>query len=180
MNTIEIPLSKSKILLVIAGSMLFVAGGVYLYTTLSNQQTDFNPILIKGIGLSGILFFGATGLYGIKKLFDKTVGFTINDEGIIDNSNATSIGLIRWSDITKIETKQIMSTRFLLIFVKEPELYLDKVSGMKRKLMQSNMSMYGTPLSIVSTTLKYDFDQLEALVKERFDVYKKSLLSRMI
>ena len=169
MNKIEIPNGKTKLLFGIAGSILFVVIGFYLFTTTAELQIRFNIILEKGAGLAGILFFGATGIYGIKKLFDKSIGLIIDEYGIIDNSNVSSIGLIKWSDIIEIRTEQVMSTKFLLIFTKEPKRILEKVSGMERKLMASNMKMYGTPLSITSTTLKYNFDDLEKLLKDRLN-----------
>jgi prepilin signal peptidase PulO-like enzyme (type II secretory pathway) len=169
MNKIEVPLSKTKILLTIGGSVLFVVLGFYFVTTMADQQTRFNPTIVKGVGIASILFFGATGIYGIRKMFDKSVGLTIDDNGIIDNTNATSIGLIKWYDITEIKTAQVMSTKILLIFTKDPDKILEKVSGMKRKLMAGNMKMYGTPLSITSTTLKYNFDDLEKLLKDRLN-----------
>jgi len=57
-----------------------------------------------------------------------------------------------------------MATRFLLIFISNPNKYLDRVSGFRRKLMKGNMKMYGTPLSITSNTLKYNFKDLEKLI----------------
>jgi len=178
MNKIEIPLSKTKILLTIGGSILFVVLGIYFITTMADQLTRFNPTLVKGVGIASVLFFGATGIYGIKKLFDNNVGLTIDDNGIIDNTNATSIGLIKWADITEIRTEQVMSTKFLLIFTKDPNEILEKVSGMKRKLMAGNMKMYGTPLSITSTTLKYNFNALEKLIKDRLNEQRERMPNR--
>lgn len=77
MNKIEIPLSKTKLLFGIAGSILFVVLGFYLFTTISEQETKFNPIFVKLAGLASVLFFGAAGIYGIIKLFDKSVGLQI-------------------------------------------------------------------------------------------------------
>jgi hypothetical protein len=178
MNKIEIPLSKTKLLFGIAGSILFVVLGFYLFTTMAYQQSRFNPTLVKGVGLASNLFFGATGIYGIKKLFDKSVGLTIDDNGIIDNTNASSIGLIKWADITEIRTEQVMSTKFLLIFTNDPNGILEKVSGMKRKLMAGNMKMYGTPLSITSTTLKYNIDDLEKILKDRLNEQRERMPNR--
>jgi hypothetical protein len=124
------------------------------------------------------LFFGATGIYGVKKMFDNSVGLTIDDDGIIDNTNASSIGLIKWNDITEIKTEQVMSTKFLLIFTSDPNRILEKVSGLKRKLIAGNMKMYGTPLSITSTTLKYNFNDLEKILKDRLNQHRESLPNR--
>jgi hypothetical protein len=180
MEKIEIPLSKTKLLLGIGGSVLFIFAGIWLFTH-SNDFQNFslrilkNPTVIKTVGIAGILFFGATGIYGIKKMFSNNVGLTIDDNGIIDNTNASSIGLIKWFEITEIKTEQIMSTKFLLIYTKDPNNILDKVKGMKRKLMVGNMKMYGTPISITSNTLKYDFNDLEKLLKDRLNEQRKRM-----
>jgi hypothetical protein len=178
MNKIEIPISKTKLLLGIGGSILFLVLGLYLFTTVADQQTRFNPTLVKGIGIAGILFFGATGIYGIKKIFDKNIGLTIDENGIIDNTNATSIGLIKWADITEIKTEQVMSTKFLLIYTSDPNRILEKATGIKRKLLEGNMKMYGTPLSITSNTLRYNFSDLEKLIRDRLNEQRERIPNR--
>ena len=179
-DKIEIPLSKNKIILLTLGSFLFVIAGIWIF----NNTTEFqnfpirfmrNPTVIKSVGIIGMLFFGATGIYGIRKLFDKKVGLLIDKNGITDNSNASSIGLIEWNDISGIRRKQIMSTKFLLIDILNPEKYIGKAkSGIKAKLMRANMNMYETPLSITSNTLKYDFDKLEKLIQTEFEKNKNA------
>ena len=172
---IEIPLSKNKLILGFGGSLLFVIAGIWLFLNAEIfQEHSFkllrNPMVIKGIGIISFLFFGATGIFSFKKLFDKKVGLIIDSNGITDNTNASSIGLIEWNDITDIITKQVMSTKFLLINVANPEKYIGKAkTGMKAKLMRSNMKMSGTPISITSTTLKYDFGKLEQLIQTEFE-----------
>ena len=171
---IEIPLSKNKLFLGIGGSILFVVLGIWLFLNSGSfQENSFkllrNPMVAKGVGILGILFFGATGIFGIKKLFDKKAGLIIDSNGITDNSNASSVGLIEWDNISDIITKQLILTKFLLIKVTNPEKYIGKAkSGMKAKLMWVNMKMYGTPLSITSNTLKYDFGKLEKLIQTEF------------
>ena len=62
-----------------------------------------------------------------------------------------------------------MSTKFLLIDIVNPEKYIGKAkNGIQAKLMKANMNMYETPLSITSTTLKYDFGELEKLIQSEF------------
>lgn len=160
MNKIEIPLSKTKLLLGIGASILFISLGLYFIMTLADQQTRFNPTIVKTVGIPSVMFFGATGIYRIKKMFDKTIGLTIDENGIFDNTNASSVELIKWTDITAIKMEQVASTKFLLIYTSNPDFYLDKVKGIKRKLMEGNNSMYGTPLSITSSSLKYNFEDL--------------------
>ena len=174
MNPVEIPLSKIKIFLGIVGSILFVVLGICLFLFLADHQTRFNPVFVKGIGIAGVVFFGMTGIYGIKKWFDKTIGLIINKEGIIDNTNASSVGLIKWTDIIEVKTENVSSTKFILIYTSNPDFYLSKVKGFKRKLMEGNNKMYGTPLSITSSTLKCKFDYLEKLIYDRFNESKRN------
>jgi hypothetical protein len=170
MNKIEIPLSKTKILLLFIGALLFVILGTFFIIT---PDTFISPIFknlqaIRITGIVAVLFFGAVGAYGFRKLFDKTIGLTIDENGITDNSNASSVGLIDWNDIVEIRSEQVASTKFLMIFTNNPDKYMERVNGFKRKLMQGNMKMYGTPLSITSNTLKYNFDDLQKLIIEKF------------
>jgi len=177
---IEIQISKNKLFLGIGASILFVILGIELFINANDFQNNSigmlrNPMIIKSIGIIASLFFGTTGIYGLKKIFDKKAGLIIDEKGITDNSNASSIGLIEWNDITEIKTKQVMSTKFLLIEVKNPEEYIKKAKNrMKAKLMKTNMKMYGTPLSITSNTLKYNFEKLEHLIQTELKKYKNT------
>ena len=165
MERVEIHLSKTKLLLQIGGSILFIAVGVFIFTPMAGDP----PLFIKAAGIAGILFFGAAGIVGVRKMFDTVIGLTIDEHGIVDNSNATSVGLIKWSDIIEIKTAQVQSTKFLLIFVKNPDYYLNQVKGLKRKGMEMNKRLYGTPLSITSSTLNYNFNDLEKLLNGRLE-----------
>tara|TARA_Y100000385_G_C12798223_1_gene510644 strand:- start:83 stop:646 length:564 start_codon:yes stop_codon:yes gene_type:complete len=182
-NKIEIPLSRKKIILLLLASIGFISGGIWMVINPENAGRYFNPITkrffylnsesIQVIGIVGILFFGAAVIYGIKKLFDKKIGLILDSNGITDNSNASSIGLIEWNDILDIRTKQVMSTKFLLIDIVNPEKYIGKAkNGIQSRLMKANMNMYETPLSITSNTLNYDFGKLEKLIKTEFNKNK--------
>lgn len=171
MSKIEIPLSKTKILLLTIGSCLFIAISVFF---LANPDVFVSPILkdpriVFAIGILGAVFFTATGIYGIKKMSDNKAGLIIDAEGIIDNTNATSIGLIKWAEITEIRTEQVMSNKFIVIFIKDPEVILNRVTGFKKQMLIGNLKMFGTPISITSSTLKYNFDSLEKLLTDRLD-----------
>jgi hypothetical protein len=167
MNKIEIPLSKTKIILVLLVAMVFVVLGTLFVI---NPEKFISPIMrssefIRISGITSVLFCGVAGIYGIRKLFDNTAGLIIDEKGITDNTYGSSVGLINWADITEIKTEQVLSTKFLLIFTNNADKYLDRVGYFKRKLLLGNVKMYGTPLSITSNTLKYDFDNLERLLK---------------
>jgi len=180
MKTIEIPLSKTKIFLILA---LAVAG--LIIGTLSTITPDTfitimfrNPQTIRLGGIASVLFCSAAVIYGIRKLFDERIGLKVDENGITDNTNAVSVGLIDWTDITEIKTEQVRSIKFLLIFTSNPDKYLDRVGALQRKIMQANMLMYGTPLSISSNTLKYNFADLEKMILKYHKDQNKKMPNR--
>jgi len=160
-----IPLSKTKIVLLTLGSLTFVLASVWMWT-LGGTEITMDTLFYKIVSLSGILFFGMTGIYGLTKLFDNKPGLIINQQGLIDNSSAVSGKLIKWSDIEGFEISQIQSTKFILIFVRNPQHYMDQASYLGRFWMKMNYKTYGTPLSISSNSLKCNFDELVVLIEK--------------
>jgi hypothetical protein len=180
MKTIEIPLSKTKIFLILVLAIVFVILGIlFTITPETFISTVFrNPQTIRLGGIASVLFCGSGVIYGIRKMFDKRIGLKIDENGITDNTNAVSVGLINWTDITEIKTEQVRSTKFLLIFTSNPDKYLDRVGALQRKIMKANMFMYGTPLSISSNTLKYNFVDLEKMIVKYHKDQNKKMYNR--
>ena len=174
MNQVEIELSKKKMVFALIGSLIFIILGIQFIV---NPEKFVSPvfrssefILIAGICAS--LMFSYIAIIISKKLFDKKIGLIINQNGIVDNTSGMEIGLIEWNDITAIRIGQVKSTKFLLIDTDQPEKYLKKVNSFKARMMKLNTSMYGTPLSISSNSLKCNFDELENAVRMGFEKSK--------
>lgn len=170
-DPIEIPLSKNKLYVMLVGSLLFVALGIWMI--ISRHQYDNaafpNPVIILIVGIVSILFFGYIAFFLIKKLPNTTPGLIINSDGIVDNSSSVAAGLVLWSDIQEIKTTAVMSQQFLMIIVKNPEEYVNRQEGVvKRKAMQMNYKSYGSPVSISANTLNTDFDELYKTVQDKF------------
>lgn len=177
-NRIEIQLSSKKISLLLIGALLFIIGGTWMvfdpgdggYYFIIGRSFYLTPEMIQTIGVIGIVFFGIIIIYGIRKLFEKKVGLIIDSKGITDNSNASSIGLIEWNDIKKIRTEQIMSTKFLLIDIVNPEKYIEKATNrIQAKLLKTNMRIYNTPISITSNSMNCSFQELQKLILTEFE-----------
>jgi len=169
MDRIEIPLSKKKIILLVIGALAFVIIGVFFIINPEVFVKHLNIVSItrvRTVGIASVLFFGVIAIYASWKIRDKRAGLIIDENGIFDNSNSVSIGLIKWADITEIRTEEVSSSKFLLIYVSNPEVYLNKATGFRKKVMRLNYKMYGTPLSITSNTLKYNFSTLEQLLND--------------
>ena len=173
-ESLEIQLDKTKIIILIFSSMMFVALGIWFVTSFAGLQTEFSPLLIRIIGIASILFFGLALFYSVPKYLDKNPGLIFTSKGIIDNSNGTSIGLIEWCDITDIKIIEIWKNKSILLQTNNPEKYIKKATKRQVNLMLANHKIYGTPLSITPQTLKIDFDELYDLLLEEFYLNKKT------
>lgn len=176
MNTIEIKSSKTKLILLVSGSLIFMILGIFLAVS-PHKFASFifrSVTFIRMVGIVAILFFGLCLIILIKSLLTKKFNLIINEKGIIDNSSYVSVGAIFWSDINSIKKIDVMSTKFLLINVKDPNKYLNKESGIKRKILERTYKTYGTPISISSNTLSYNFDELEKAISKFYNEYKSA------
>lgn len=173
----EIPLSKTKITLSIAGCIVFILLG---YMLITDDYELYNTTFTKAVGIVSIVFFGVILLFAFYKLFDKKPGLVIDDSGILDNSSGISAGLIEWQDITRIEVKTVISTKFLIIHVSNSEKYIKRVPAQKAWLMRRNMGLYGSPLSISSTALKYNFEDLYRIVKVNLEKHNGNRIAEAL
>jgi hypothetical protein len=167
MNSIEIPFSKWKLLLAVAASALFVVLGIFLLFIWSEEAGSSNPMAKKIIGGILIVFFGAVSAFGFVKMLSKKCALLINDEGILDNTTASSFGLIKWENITGFKIEEMMSRNYLVIHVNNGEEMIEKSKGMVRKTMKMNFSMYLTPYAIPSTVVNYKLDDLIVLLEKQ-------------
>lgn len=170
----EIQLSKSKLFLMVVGSAAFVGLGAWFVLNPSEIEPS-QRTLIRIIGVVSILFFGACLIFITRKMFDQKIGLVIDKDGITDNSNGTSVGLINWEDITEIGTAEVASTKFILIGTTNSNKYINKATNeISKRAMRANTKMYGTPLSIASNTLKIKHDELLNKIIDSFNIMEKS------
>jgi len=137
-DPIVIPLSKSKIVLMLAGAVVFVVLGVFFIIKPESFRNSlfYSPITIVCVGVAAVLFFGFVVIALVKKLRDNTPGIIINNEGIVDNSSAVSAGLVIWDDITGIQIAQVMNQRFIMLILKNPNDYINMHTNiLKKKLL---------------------------------------------
>jgi hypothetical protein len=169
---VKIPLSKNKMMLLFLGALIFVFIGVWF--TVDPEKFIIrifrNPDIIRTAGIVSIGFFGTCTVFIFKNLFDKKWGLIINKNGITDNSNATSVGLIKWTDIIGIRVVQEFSQKFIMIDVLNPEDYIElKNNRIGKMAMKVNYNKYGSPISITANSLKISFAELISLIEEQYE-----------
>jgi hypothetical protein len=107
-TAVVIPLSKSKIMLMLLGSMCFVGVSVWLWC-IAGEQDHFHPLKVRTAAVAGVSFFGLCAVYGCLKLFDGKPGLIIDSRGIVDNSSGLRVGHVPWTDITGVKVTTVSS-----------------------------------------------------------------------
>lgn len=166
-----IELSRTKLVLLILGACAFVVAGVWLLSLDAAEIRSgrgfrffFNdPTVVYGAGVASILFFGACGLYGLRKMFDKKPGLVLNSDGIVDNASGVAAGFIPWSEVTGSGVVEIQKQKMLVIGVRDPQKYIDRGGALRRAMNKANSGMTGSPVAIPSVTLKINFSELVSL-----------------
>jgi len=178
MNTserIEIQLSKTKLTLMFIGSIIFVGLGIWYvtYPPKVNITIFSNPITVFIVGLASILFFGVVGFSISRKLFDKSVGLIISNEGIDDNSSGVSAGFVPWTDVIEIKDTKVANQNIISLIVKNPQDYIDRQKNfMKKKSMQMNYKCYDTVIGISANGLKCNHKELKTMLDAKFEEFK--------
>lgn len=176
-----IALSKTKIVLLIIGALAFVALGIWMYQLdaawIESQRRFNSPLLVHGIGIVSVVFFGFCAAVGIKKLVDTKPGLIFSAAGIVDNSSGASAGLIPWGEIQGFSVFEIKNQKMLVIQLADPQKYVQAGGSMKRALNSMNMKMCGSPIAISSSSLKIDFNDLVSLCDSYHAKYRGPVTS---
>ncbi len=168
----KLEISKSKLVLLLLGSALFILAGVYLILesksfASSRGESQLVPIVV---GIVCIAFFGVCLINILRLMFSRNGGLVMDQDGITDNSHSTSVGFIDWNDITRIESVDLISTKVLLLFTDKPEKYINRAKTNRfRRVLKANHRKFGTPISIVSGTLEVRIDDLESMIRKKLN-----------
>ena len=160
-----IPLSKTKLVLLLCGAVGFVALGFWLYGFSEQIQAPVYLELRFWAG-AAIGFFGLCAVVLAVKLFDPRPGLVIDDAGLIDNASGLSAGRIPWSDIKGFAVQTVKHQRFLTVEVHDPDKFVQRAPAWQRSLVAFNAKYYGSPIQISAVGLKIDFDSLVKAITE--------------
>src|SRR5579863_631639 len=167
-ETIEIPISKLKTLLLFVACLGFVTAGVFFVITPDSFLSPVarSPKTIFVGGSLAILVFCFFGFVIFRKLFDKTPGLIISDGGITDNSGGIPAGFIPWSDVIAIKEIVFMNQKVINVVVKSPQQYIQRQkSAFMRKFMERNFNV-GKGIWISPNALKINYMELKKIIEK--------------
>jgi quinol-cytochrome oxidoreductase complex cytochrome b subunit len=163
---IRIPLSKTKIILMFIGSLIFVFLVVWIFQNPALSNTS-DPLVMQLVAIGGFVFFTIAAVYSAIKLFDQKPGLIINEEGITDNSSGAAVGFVQWDNIKDIKYTNVMGTRIIALLLHDPDVILNRQKGIKRFITKINKDGFDSPVQISSNTLRCNFDELHEIINNR-------------
>jgi hypothetical protein len=172
-DEIRIGISKSKAFL----QMFIVIGLLGLTTWFLTMKVmlmppTFNKTFLLICCSSFILVFSLSTISGIRNVFNIGTGLVINTNGIKVNIGPNSGQVIQWNEINGFKIHNpTRGPLFLLIFIKNPGKLISKTYGLKRFLIKMNNVSHGTPVSLTSNWLEYDFEELIDLINKKHKKY---------
>jgi len=151
--------------------MIFVLFGLVNFLRYPSKHTYFllpskNMVIIFSI--IGIITCAFVMFLVIKSIFRKDVFLKINEEGIFNGFFLYEKKLIKWEEVSKIETIKYNYNNYIAIFLKEMP---NNEKGFSSIFFKMNKISIGTPYIITSGDLDCTFEELERLI---FESYKQS------
>lgn len=173
-NIIKIGLKKNKLYTsLIATAILMLLGLFFIFW--DHIMPDKSWIFIWVSKFTGFVFLilSISAMVNcVKRLKNKKSGLIISKEGITDNSG-DSIDIIRWEHIDEIKGLTLAGKqKFIIIFVSNPDEYIEKAGRFKRRLMKMNHDIYGSPLSISADWFDCSHEELKNIIEAKCSEYK--------
>ncbi|MCY1551600.1 hypothetical protein D9M68_879420 [compost metagenome] len=109
------------------------------------------------------------------KVATRKIALIVDKEGIVDYSSFVGAGRIAWSQISKIKTHESNSASYVLVFVNESDSIIKNGRNwFERWHLRAQNRSFHTPVAIPLIALNIYIDDLEFLLLERLELYKKS------
>lgn len=173
MEEIAIYSSKKKSFLLLIGSIIFVAGGIYIIIC-AESSTGYrarSPIFIKAIGIASVLFFGLGVYVAIRQLIKDKLILVIDKIGL--NVNPDKEEKIEWKNIVGFSEIKIYNTKIVIIDINNSDYLVDKEQNkIRKKMMKFNVKNYGSPFNLSANAMTINHEALLKILTESMNKYK--------
>lgn len=163
MNEILIKPGKAKLAAVFIGSAVFVALCAWIAASEASSRINHWKLMVV---YTGIPFFSLTLFYSVYRIFIPKPLLVLTDRGLHEDASIGGNTLIRWDEITDISVYEFNKQKFLGIQVLSPNALLDRVSPVKRKLMEASMALGTPPVNIPQVALAQPLEEVAEIIRE--------------
>ena len=165
LTSTTIALSKRKLALLALGCLVFVAIGGYLTAspaTFRNNPFFRDERFVRALGVASITLFGLFGLFIARKLRDPAPGLVVSAAGFTDNASGLAAGPIAWAEVAGLDELQLLGQRFVVVHLRDPAAFIARQPNpFKRRLLETNLKSYGSPVFISANTLQCTHAELK-------------------
>lgn len=159
MNKLEYQPSKSlksRTFIVLIFSLLMGVGLLYYI----GDPLSWKSILVY-------LFLLISLLSSVRVLIRKTT-LWVDEKGL--HSAINGMKLLEWKYVDHFEIKENNKQSFLVVYLNDTELFLQRKNSVSRLLMRSNVKALGSPVALPQA----EFDKPLEEVKKELEVYQKA------
>jgi hypothetical protein len=154
------------VVLTLVAALVVLAAGAFAH----------NDWFARIAGVAGVLFFGACSAFAASRLFSRAPGLVLDHEGIIDRTSFSSVGRIPWSEVVDVRAIRpptsvgrsllvIRPPKFLVLDVRNPQMFIDRGGLLHRLLLRSSNSTLGSPVAITPSSVHANADELAAIIR---------------
>lgn len=156
----------------VTGAGIFMLAASALLFIMGIQDKD---TLFQIVGISGILFFGVNAVYQLIRLAKKRILLVIKEDSIDVCDSASAPGVIPFYEIDDFKViSNGRGHRLIGVMLKKPEEMLKRLSGSRKRAVESNLKNKYPPVLIwVDTAQEYKLDDIIKILKERLDLYQR-------
>lgn len=164
-ESVRIPGSPRKMVLVVFGSVAFVLAGLWLAGAFGSPPTSprYGPGAAFVAGTLAIAFFGLCAVIASVALVRQLRGgggLVFDADGFTDRSSVVAAGRVAWSEVSGLHVWSYGRTRTLCVDVHDAGAVLARQKQPRRTLMERNIRLVGTPVTISPVNLAGDFEEL--------------------
>jgi hypothetical protein len=173
-DTLVVPVSKTKIILLLVPGVAFVALGIWI---LSHDPSDiavrdrYSPAYVFGLGVGTVLIFGACLLVGLWRLFSNKPRLVLDSDGV-RLFGMWSATFVPWQDVVGLSVYTAHSNKFLVLHLADPESFLESGSRLQRWLGRASIGLCGSPIAIASSSVKLSFGEMQSLFEKYLRRYR--------
>lgn len=176
MERTEIYTSKKKAVLLLTGSLLFVAGGICMLLYVEHFTSN-NPLVIRAVGIAAVLFFGFGMYVSMRWIVNNQIILIIDAAGLNVNPKRSLSERIEWKNIEGFSEIRIHGTKIIVIDVNNPADWIEKEkSAVRKRMMEFNLNYCGSPFNISAGATRSSHTELMKILNESLQKYGKNVI----
>ncbi|TRX60788.1 hypothetical protein FNH22_07035 [Fulvivirga sp. M361] len=174
MKTIEIYNSNKKAILLFSIYTAFLMLSIFF---IIHPEVFINPVfnstvLVIGIGIISVPIFSYVVFVTTRHMIKKEVALIISSKGLHLNPKKWNDVIIDWESILGFRDTMIADRKVLIVAVTNPEYWLlREVSTLRKRILQFNLTNFGSPFNICAESLDIKKDDLKKFLNDSLLFY---------